>query len=353
MGRLVVWNVISLDGYFEGPDPWDLELHQHIWGPDLRRLSLRLGAELGLLVFGRTTYEGMAAHWAQATEELEIAAYMNAAPKLVASRTMTEAAWHNTEVTDDIVGELTRRKQLDSRPISVFGSAELTDSLLDAGLVDELLIGVSPVILGRGTPLFKAAERPRPLDLIESSPLDTGGVLLRYAVPGRPPRLAVATDPERDLLASRLAAVRHHVLGQLDGLTDEQLREPRLPSGWSLAGLLKHLTIGDEHYWFACVLGGDPLDGLPDDDWHVADDESIDDLLAGYRAAIERADQVLLTLDLDAAPRQPDPTWERWGVTFPTARHVVLHVLVELATHAGHIDTVRELIDDRQWLVVT
>src|SRR5690606_5352580 len=117
----IVWNIISLDGYFEGNEPWDLQLHQYIWGPDLRRLSLQFGDTLGLLVFGRVTYEGMAAHWQTDDTEPEIAAYMNAVPKLVASRTLTKATWHNTEVTADIVGELVKRKQLDARPIYVFG----------------------------------------------------------------------------------------------------------------------------------------------------------------------------------------------------------------------------------------
>ncbi len=183
MGKLIVWNVVSLDGYFEGTEKWDLALHEHIWGEDLRRLSIRFGEELGLLVFGRVTYEGMAAYWPTADEDPGITEYMNSAPKLVASRSLKEASWQNTEVTADIVGELQRRKEADERPIYVFGSAVLTDALLRAGLVDELLIGVAPVILGEGTPLFKPASTPRPLDLVEARPIDTGGVLLRYAVP--------------------------------------------------------------------------------------------------------------------------------------------------------------------------
>lgn len=190
MGKLIVWNIASVDGYFEGVQQWDLRLHEYIWGADLRRLSLRFGEELGLLVFGRVTYEGMAAYWQDATDEPEIAEYMNAAPKLVGSRTLTDATWQNTEVTADIVGELARRKAADDRPIYVFGSAVLTDTLLQAGLVDELLIGIAPVILGEGTPLFKPASAPRPLDLVEARAIDTGGVLLTYAVPSSNGRTA-------------------------------------------------------------------------------------------------------------------------------------------------------------------
>lgn len=183
MGELIVWNIISLDGHFEGNEKWDLAMHEHIWGPDLRELSLSFSRETGLLVLGRVTYEGMAAHWQSTSEEPEIAQFMNAVPKLVASRTLTEVSWQNTEVTDDIVGELTRRKQENELPIYVFGSAELTDSLLEAGLVDQLLIAISPVILGGGTPLFKPKRPTRTLKLIETRPLDTGGVLINYAVP--------------------------------------------------------------------------------------------------------------------------------------------------------------------------
>ncbi|MDS2173817.1 dihydrofolate reductase family protein [Nesterenkonia sp. CL21] len=182
MGKLIAWNIMSIDGFFEGDEPWDLRLHEHIWGDDLRDLSLHFGEEAGLLVFGRATYEGMAAHWSSDTSEPDIARYMNRIPKLVASRTLTEPEWNNTEVTADPVGELARRKQSTDPPIYIFGSAELVDSLLEAGLVDELLIGVAPVILGSGTPLLKARAAARPVRFLESRAVDTGGVLLRYRV---------------------------------------------------------------------------------------------------------------------------------------------------------------------------
>ncbi|SNS46709.1 Dihydrofolate reductase [Micrococcales bacterium KH10] len=183
MGKLIVWNIVSLDGYFQGRQPWDLRLHEYIWGEDLRQLSLSFRDDLGLLVFGRVTYEGMAAHWQDSTEDSEIAEYMNNTAKLVASHTLKHATWQNTEVTADIVTELKRRKRADSRNIYVFGSAWLTHTLLQAGLVDELLIGIAPVILGAGTPLLKPTSVPRELQLLETRAIDTGGVLIKYAVP--------------------------------------------------------------------------------------------------------------------------------------------------------------------------
>jgi dihydrofolate reductase len=182
MARIIAWEVISLDGFFEGDHPWDLRHHESIWGDDLRDVSLRIGAEAGLLVFGRKTYDGMVQYWPTDTTEPAIAHYMNTMPKLVASRTMTSASWQNTEVTDDIVTELLRRRDNQERPIFIFGSATLVRFLLDVGLIDELMIGLAPIVLGSGNPLFPSPQAKRALSLVDAQVIDTGGVVLRYAV---------------------------------------------------------------------------------------------------------------------------------------------------------------------------
>jgi dihydrofolate reductase len=181
MGKLMVWNVITLDGFFEGPEPWDLGFHELAWGPELRALSLEFGAKAEALVFGRKTYEGMAAYWPDAEEEEEIKAYMNALPKLVASRTLTDPGWNNSRATADIVGELRALKARSEKPLYIFGSGELMRSLLPEGLIDEILLAVVPVVLGRGRRLF--GEGPRvPLRLLSSRSTAGGTVILSYAV---------------------------------------------------------------------------------------------------------------------------------------------------------------------------
>lgn len=181
MRKLIIWNLMTLDGYFEGKSPWDLDYHQLAWGEELRAYALEISRQADLLVFGRKTYEGMAAHWVDASEELEIKAFMNAIAKIVVSRSLDRAAWNNTRVVRDIVGELTRLKAQPGKDIFVFGSADLTDSLLKAGLVDEIRLCLVPVVLGGGNPHFKPAETPRVFTLLETRPLKTGGVILRYA----------------------------------------------------------------------------------------------------------------------------------------------------------------------------
>lgn len=180
MAKLIVWNLVSVDGYFEGGKKWDLDFHNLGWGPELDELSKEFGDKANALVFGRVTYEGMAAYWTTA-EPGVVTTYMNALPKLVASRTLKSADWNNSRVTADIVPELKRMKAEETKPLYVFGSAELTHSLLEAGLVDELMICVVPVLLGEGTPLFKPGRKIG-LDLSETRRLQNGAIINTYTV---------------------------------------------------------------------------------------------------------------------------------------------------------------------------
>lgn len=180
MRKLIIWNLMTLDGYFEGKSPWDLGYHQLAWGEELRGYALEIGRQADLLVFGRKTYEGMAAHWVDATEELEIKVFMNAIAKIVASRSLETAEWTNTRIVRDIENELAKLKAQEGKDIFVFGSAALCDSLLKAGLVDEIRICLAPVALGGGNPHFKPAEAQRRFRLIDSRSLKTGAVILRY-----------------------------------------------------------------------------------------------------------------------------------------------------------------------------
>ena len=167
--------------------------------------------------------------------------------------------------------------------------------------------------------------------------------------------MPVEDSAERALLLRRLTGQRLHILGQLDGLDDEQLRRPVLPSGWSCLGLVRHLTLSDERYWFEVVVAGGPLDFWPDGenaDWRVDPAESAEHVLDAYHAAIARSDEIIAARSLDDAPAQPEDWWESSGLHFPDLRTVVVHVLVETATHAGHLDAVRELIDGKQYLVL-
>lgn len=183
MRRLVVWNAMTLDGYFEGKSRWDLGFHETVWGDELEAFSLEQGREIGTLLFGRRTYEGMASHWATATGA--VADMMNSVEKAVATRTLDKATWNNTRLLKgDAVEAVRGLKAEDDKDIYVFGSADLLASLLSAGLVDEYRVCVAPVVLGGGNPLFKPQDQQVKMRLESARPLEIGGVILTYAVGG-------------------------------------------------------------------------------------------------------------------------------------------------------------------------
>ena len=115
MRRLVMWNLQTLDGYFEGKAPWDLGFHDAAWGDELEQFSLEQAEEVGTLLYGRATYEGMASHWTMATGP--IADFMNDVPKVVFSRTLDAATWKNARLVRrdaaDEVAELKRGRPAD------------------------------------------------------------------------------------------------------------------------------------------------------------------------------------------------------------------------------------------------
>jgi Protein of unknown function (DUF664) len=162
----------------------------------------------------------------------------------------------------------------------------------------------------------------------------------------------VASDTE--LLLAYLDTQREHVLGILEGLSDDQLRASLLPSGWTSLGLVRHLTFDVEHYWVQCIVAGDSLDFFKENDlddgavWSVTPTVTSAEIFADYRQEWEKSNETLRRVSFDAAPAQRDEWWGEWKV--PDVRFVVLHMIEETACHAGHLDVVRELIDGRQWL---
>ena len=177
-----MWNVITLDGYFEGNQNWDLSFHEVIWGPELEKISIEQLKSADFLVFGRVTYEGMAAYWTTAEGEGEVAELMNKIPKLVFSRTLTSVDWNNsTLVTGDASAEISKLKNQGNKDMYVFGSANLSETFMNDNLFDEYRIGIAPVILGSGRPLFRNGISSRKLALVSTQQLSTGGVILKYS----------------------------------------------------------------------------------------------------------------------------------------------------------------------------
>lgn len=167
-------------------------------------------------------------------------------------------------------------------------------------------------------------------------------------------RPVAATAAENTMLLSYLNAQRDHVLGILEGLDEDALRRPLLASGWSCLGLVQHLTIDIERFWFRGVVAGERAvtDDAADDVWSVRPDVPADAVFTAYRDEIDRANMIIAATDLHAAPAWwPGDLFGDWRLD--DLRDIVLHVITESACHAGHLDAARELIDGRTWLVLT
>jgi dihydrofolate reductase len=179
MRKLIMWNIITLDGYFEGNQNWDLSFHNLVWGQELEKLSIEQLNAADYLVFGRVTYEGMAAHWQK--EKGEIADLMNKIPKLVFSKTLKSVDWNNTTIINESASaEIAKLKAQGGRDMYVFGSANLSETFINDNLFDEYRIGIAPVILGSGRPLFRQGISSENLSLVSTQQLLTGGVVLKY-----------------------------------------------------------------------------------------------------------------------------------------------------------------------------
>jgi uncharacterized damage-inducible protein DinB len=160
---------------------------------------------------------------------------------------------------------------------------------------------------------------------------------------------------ERTALLAYLSAQREHALGILEGLDEAALRRPVLPSGWTCLGLVRHLALDVERFWFRAVAAGEraviaELAAAPDA-WQVGADVPAGAVFDVYRREIARADAIITATPLDAAPAcWPPELFGDWRLH--TLREIILHVMTETACHAGHLDAARELIDGRRWLVL-
>jgi len=169
--------------------------------------------------------------------------------------------------------------------------------------------------------------------------------------------LSSATSHEHAALLRGLAIQREHIFEALDGLPVDDLRRPVLPSHWTCLGLVNHLSVDVERFWFQAVVAGEPgavgdVLASADNAWEVATDTSAGEVFGAYRRAIEQADTVIAACSLDAPPAWwPGNLFGTWRLG--SVREIVLHVLAETATHAGHLDAARELIDGKQNLVLT
>lgn len=182
MRNIFLFMMVTIDGYFEGPDH-DISWH-NADNEEFAQFANKQLDETDTLVFGHRTYDMMASFWPTA-EALKAASdtatRMNALHKVGFSHTPFEASWENSETSTDPVAYMTELKQKPGKAIAVLGSSNLCVTLLEHGLLDELRIMVNPAALGVGNSLFAGLKSWQQFNLVGTHSFESGNVLLRYS----------------------------------------------------------------------------------------------------------------------------------------------------------------------------
>lgn len=183
MRSIFLFMMISVDGFFEGPNH---DITWHTVDEEFNDFAIKQLEEVDLLLFGRVTYELMASYWPTPDalrDDPQVADLMNKTPKIVISKSLKKADWENANLVHDI-DEIRKLKERPGKTIAVFGSSNLCISLIKAGLLDEIRLMVSPTVLGQGTRLFEGLDEKLNLKLTQPKTFKNGNTLLRYDMQG-------------------------------------------------------------------------------------------------------------------------------------------------------------------------
>lgn len=178
MRKVIVMMSMSLDG-FVAPAKGAQDHRSMPEDPLLKQIKLEWIHKAGTHAMGRVTYNEMAGHWPLSTDEY--AAPMNDLPKVVFSKTLESADWHDSRVArGDLGEEISALRQEPGGDIIGWGGASFVQALTRQGLVDEYRLVINPVALGDGLPLFKDLPEPIKLQLVEARTFANGAALHVY-----------------------------------------------------------------------------------------------------------------------------------------------------------------------------
>jgi dihydrofolate reductase len=178
--KIILQLSISLDGYIEGPQQ---EIDWHRVDDEFNAYAAAMLRQTDVLIMGRKTYELMAGYWPTATDnDPDVTALMNQTPKLVFSRHLSQVTWENSRLASGgIAEEIARLKQQPGDGLIAVGGSSLAASCLDLGLIDELRLILTPVLIGGGLTLLDGITRRHPLTLLSTRNFRSGSLVLTYA----------------------------------------------------------------------------------------------------------------------------------------------------------------------------
>lgn len=175
--------MITDNGYFEGPDH---DISWHNVDSEFNGFAAKQLEQSDTLVFGRRTYQLMADFWPtkEAKEaDSKTARYLNTYRKIVFSKTLKAVDWSGSELYSGNVDQVIKRLKAEpGKDIAVFGSSNLSLTLIKNKLLDEIRLMVNPVVIPSGTPLFAGLDQPHKFTLKSSRSFKSGNVLLTYGI---------------------------------------------------------------------------------------------------------------------------------------------------------------------------
>lgn len=184
MARIGVFNNVSLDGYFADTNSDMSWAYQDADDAEWNAWVAGNAKGGGALLFGRKTYEMMAGWWpapAAAAAMPDVARQMNALPKVVFSRTLSQASWQNTRlIGDDLVTAVRKLKAEAADDMVILGSGSIIAQLTQAGLIDEYQLVINPLVLGAGKSMFAGVTPSVKLELVDQRRFANGRLVLSY-----------------------------------------------------------------------------------------------------------------------------------------------------------------------------
>jgi dihydrofolate reductase len=181
MGKLGVFNLVTLDGYFAGVGG---DISWHMVDAEFQEYAEKASNSGNTLLFGRVTYDLMNSYWT-AQEAIKddpvVAKGMNDSQKIVFSRNLARADWANTRlIKGDLIEEVRKLKKHSGSDMTILGSGSIVAQLTQAGLIDEYQILLNPVVLGKGKTLFEGVDHTITLKLVKSHAFSNGNIMLYY-----------------------------------------------------------------------------------------------------------------------------------------------------------------------------
>lgn len=182
MRRLIVFNSVTLDGYFSGPHGDTAWAHSD--DPEWTAFADENAKGGGELMFGRLTYDMMKSYWPTPEakkNQPQMAERMNTLPKVVFSHTVHDSPWPNTTMVDgDPAAEVRKMKNTAGPDMVILGSGSIVSQLAEAGLIDEYQMVLTPIVLGEGRTMFEGVDTRPAMELTGSRTFKNGNVFLRY-----------------------------------------------------------------------------------------------------------------------------------------------------------------------------